>query len=134
MKFRLFLKQRYHCIVSLGGLFLLPGLMCQRIPTELPVSAVPFDVTIVGPICFADGIGRQALGCIDCLKDSVRVNFIHTRDQQYLNLQDIPQDIQNIITHTKPGISKVVIFEDVLSNGNSVQPEYYYKKVPIKLI
>lgn len=94
---------------------------------KIPVS---FDVTVIGPVCFADGIGRQAIGFIDCLKDVAHINFIHTRCASDMNLTDLPDDVKNIVQRKMQGKSNIAILEDVLSNGNPSAPEYYYKKVP----
>lgn len=89
-----------------------------------------YDVTVVGSVCFADGIGRQSIGLIQCLQDKMRVNFIHTRAVHDLNLKDITPEVKQIVTSKKKGRCNVAILEDVLSNGNVISPEYYYEKVP----
>lgn len=90
----------------------------------------PYDLAVVGMVCFADGIGRQAIGLIDCLKDDLSIKFVHTRKAKELQLQDVPEGVKEIILSRRPGKSNVAIFEDVLSNGNSKAPEYYFKKMP----
>lgn len=88
------------------------------------------DLAVVGPICFADGIGRQSVGIIDCLKDDLVIKFVHTRGSRELNLKDVPEAVKKIILTKRTGTSNVAILEDVLSNGNPAGPEYYYKKMP----
>lgn len=88
------------------------------------------DLAVVGPICFADGIGRQSIGIIDCLKNDLVIKFVHTRGARELNLKDVPDEVKNIILTKRSGTSNVAILEDVLSNGNPAGPEYYYKKMP----
>ncbi len=98
----------------------------------LQAEQVPFDLTVIGLVNFADGIGRQAVGLIDCLKNDLTINFINTRKKRsrYLNVQDVPIKVVEILQKEEPGTSNVAILEDVLSNGNKLYPEYYYKYVP----
>lgn len=76
-----------------------------------------YDLTIVGPIKFADGLAGIATGAISCLEHSLNINTIPTS----LNFTDMPDDISKVIS--KPyGIAKVVLFTDLLwtSLGNSL--------------
>ncbi|MEX0940105.1 MAG: glycosyltransferase [Candidatus Babeliales bacterium] len=94
-------------------------------------TTADFDLTVAGLICFADGIGRQTIGIIDCLKNDLKINFLNTRNNQ-MNLQDIAEDTQKIITNQQHGYSNVVILEDVLTNGNPIEElrENYYTLLP----
>ena len=75
---------------------------------------VDFDVTVAGTICWADGIGRQPIELIDCLKNELVINFVNTRTEHEINLNDVPEDVKNIIINRKKGYSNVVILEDTL--------------------
>ena len=108
---------------------------CVLLSVCLPVAVTAatcaaFDLAVVGPIKWADGIGRQSIGLIDCLKDDLTINFVHTHSRQELCLTDVPASVKEIITNRTSGYSNVIILEDVLSNGNPAGVEYYYKKMP----
>ncbi len=90
-----------------------------------------FDLTVVGPIAFADGIGRQSIEIIDSLHKELTINFVHSRMSYPVlftqeSLQDIPPHIHSILKEQTPGFSNVTLFEDVLTyNGHD-----FYKKIP----
>ncbi|MBA3953979.1 glycosyltransferase [Candidatus Dependentiae bacterium] len=95
-----------------------------------------FDLTVVGFILFGDGIGRQSIGVIDCLKESVSVNFKNTRAHYFKPLlDDVPLPVATIIQQSPDSFtSSVSLLEDVLINGNSERPELYYKLMPASTI
>ena len=70
------------------------------------------DVSIVGLVSMADGIGRQSVELIASLKDRFDVHYKNTRD---VDLIDVPKDLLSIITKRKRPFGKVIIFEDTLS-------------------
>lgn len=70
------------------------------------------SVTLVGPICFADGIGRQTISAIECIKDAVPVYYVSSRD--VTDLHDVPASIKSILTNSHPRFGDVLLFEDVL--------------------
>lgn len=111
---------------------------CLCIDVPLPISQygqaithdiVDFDVTVAGTICWADGIGRQSIELIDCLKNELVINFVNTRAEHEINLNDVPEDVKKIIINRKKGYSNVVILEDGLSDANQREEDYYYKKM-----
>lgn len=100
------------------------------------ISQTPeFDLTVVGPLIFADGIGRQSLGLIESLYQDVRINFIHSRIPfpaliSPKTLAEIPTQIHSIIQDQTYGVGSVAILEDVLVYNN----KKFYTKVPNSLI
>ncbi len=68
------------------------------------------DLTILGYIRDADGIGNQSIELIKTLGDQLEIGFIHTRPPNYT---DVPLSIQQVACARKK-IGKVVILEDVL--------------------
>lgn len=85
-----------------------------------------YDLAVVGPLCFADGIGRQAIGIIDCLASDVRVKFIPSRFASTITLQDLPDRVQESIVHQKTGTVGVALLEDLITCGKTKA----YRRMP----
>ncbi len=79
------------------------------------------DVTVIGRIKKADGIGRQPIELIKAISKDLSVGFEKTT---YKDLTDVPPDIKKIVNKKKP-IGPVIIFEDMLSHAKTS----YYKKM-----
>lgn len=75
------------------------------------------DLAVIGKINFADGIGRQTIGIIDCLKDDLTIDFINTQPQKIINFKDIPERVQPFLTKKTHTHAHVAILEDHLTNG-----------------
>ena len=90
-------------------------------------DTAPYDLAVFGRVRFADGIGRQTIGIIDCLKSDVRINFINT-EIGFSTLQDINADIAHILSQQNSEVfkSNVGIFEMVLSSDPC---KWWYKKI-----
>lgn len=69
-----------------------------------------FDVSFLGTCKFADGIGRRAIGQIQTLKDSLKVNFVNTRD--YAFEEDIAPSVLEIFHHPDKSPGTVMVFLD----------------------
>jgi hypothetical protein len=100
------------------------------------VEAHRVDLGVYGFVKFGDGIGRQSIGLIDCLKNDLSIKFVNTR-KKYKSLvgagefQDVPEDVVAIILQDNQECEcSVAILEDVLSNGNPAKPESYYQTMP----
>lgn len=72
------------------------------------------DLTVIGNILFADGIGRHAIELIDMLHDSLKINFISSRGSRDVNLKDVPLAVQKIIRSPDKDAGKVSFFVDLL--------------------
>ena len=96
----------------------------NKIPT-----LIEFDLTVTGRAKWADGIGRQSIELLDCLKDDLVINFAHSHPENEFSSKDIPEKVKDIIVHSKKGYSNVVILEDVVADGNPTGI-YSYKKMP----
>ena len=84
------------------------------------VKLVPnHELTVVGYIDRADGIGRQSYDLINLLKDDVSINFIKTRKNT--PIKQIPPSLfyPLYLSNNKPG--KVVILESVLPYHNEIE-------------
>lgn len=80
-----------------------------------PVSARTFDLTVVGSINHADGIGRQSIGLIDLLKDDLEINFISTSNsKKNINTRDVDKKLQAILFNDDETPGTVSILEDPL--------------------
>lgn len=69
------------------------------------------DLTVVGFIDLADGVGRQSLELIDTFKNDCSVNFIPTRPSK---LSDVSCSLKRIVRKNYRKLGKVIIFEDLL--------------------
>lgn len=88
--------------------------------------AYDYDLAVVGPLCFADGIGRQSIGVIDCLADQLRVKFIPSRFGSSVNLQDLPPRVKESIMRQTTGTIGVALLEDLITCGTAKA----YRRMP----
>lgn len=91
-------------------------------------QAWSYDLTVVGTVKQADGIGRQTIGLIDLLKDDLKINFISSWHP--INVQDVNLEVQKILFHPDKTPGSVCILEDPL--WFSKKP--FYKSVPASKI
>lgn len=89
-----------------------------------------YDLAVVGPLCFADGIGRQSIGIIDALHDQLRIKFIPTRFSSLITLQDLPASVMQSIKEQTVGTVAVALLEDLITCGKLQA----YKRMPKCLI
>lgn len=71
------------------------------------------DLTIIGRIKMADGIGRQSIEVIKALQDDVSINFKRT---ELLDLTDVPKKVQDVLQKRGKDVklAPVILFEEVL--------------------
>lgn len=69
------------------------------------------DLTIIGYVNMAEGLGRQSVELIDALKGDLKIDFIPTK-KSYLH--DVPKSVVEILNRSKGKLGKVVIFEECL--------------------
>lgn len=70
-----------------------------------------YDVTVVGPMLYADGLGRASIAFIDLFKDELKMNFVPTKA---VNFKDVPYAVQMIARNLDRTPGKVSLFLDVL--------------------
>lgn len=75
-------------------------------------SYCSYDLTIIGPIRFAESISGLSAGVIDCLKDDIKINFVPTNST--INFDDLPNDVQNVVKNPDKTPGKVILFTDIL--------------------
>ena len=93
-----------------------------------------YDLTVVGPAVFADSIGRQSIGLIDCLKNkklATRLIPIPVWSSSppwriISSLNDIPAAIRAYVKPATHDKSWVTILEAMLTN----RKQEHYKKIP----
>ncbi len=77
------------------------------------------DLTVMGFINKADGLGRQSAELIEAFENELSVNFIPTRAKKHL-----PAKYKKLLKHPKKTWGKVIIFEDMLW---APKAEYFQK-------
>ncbi len=83
------------------------------------------DVTIVGYVLFANGLGRTTIAALDYLQDEVKVNFKNTRPE-ITSFQDVPEKVRKLVLKNNHAPSNVAIIHD-----NLILPHaQHYKKMP----
>ncbi len=69
------------------------------------------DLTVIGYMRMADGLGRQTVELINTFKNDLSINFISTQKNCFI---DFPKKIKAIAKKPAYRLGKVVIFEDAL--------------------
>ncbi len=69
-------------------------------------------LTVIGLVCMADGIGRQAAELIDCLKDDITIGFKPT--DKNIPKEGISESLYSILKNQKLPLGKVILYEDYL--------------------
>lgn len=76
----------------------------------------PLDLTVVGNVRLADGIGKQSVDLIEILQDSCTISFLATDPVPPSEQKACPPAVQRVVNRSGakyPG--KVLIFEDMLT-------------------
>ena len=90
--------------------------------SKMPTSQ--YELTVAGPILFADGLGRLAIGLIDTFKYDLKINFVSSRP--FISLKDLPDDVKSLITPKAKIAGNVgILFEQLWTPGN-----HNYKAMP----
>ncbi len=71
-----------------------------------------YDVTIVGPVDPADGIGNVSVGIVNCLAEEFSINWIATRQNNYPTNQ-LSDRLKRIINNSDKTPGCVVLFTDM---------------------
>jgi glycosyltransferase involved in cell wall biosynthesis len=69
------------------------------------------DLAVMGSVKFADGIGRQSIGLIDCLKHAVSIKHLKFGS---INLKNVSHPVQRIIKQKYKRSAHVLIYEEPL--------------------
>lgn len=73
----------------------------------------PNDLSVVGVAQFADSLGRLGISVLEMLKKSLKMNFITSRTDGFIDLKEIPQDIAHIILNPDKSPGNVSLFFDL---------------------
>lgn len=66
------------------------------------------DVTIIGPVCMPDGIGRQTIELVQAVEDDIIIDIKPTS----ICYNDLPQQIVSVIKRSHSKLGDVVLYED----------------------
>lgn len=88
-----------------------------------------FDVTLVGFVNFADGIGRHPILFKQCFGDQVKMNFLSTRNFPP-ELEDAQLGLPRLNPANKADIGAIAILTDIIAD----QELNLYSKMPDSLI
>jgi glycosyltransferase involved in cell wall biosynthesis len=80
------------------------------------------DLTVIGPVKMADGIGRQSVELIEALYGALRINYIPTNK---LYLADVPEHIASLIKKSDKQLGRVILYEESLPSPN----QKFYKRL-----
>jgi glycosyltransferase involved in cell wall biosynthesis len=69
------------------------------------------DVAIMGTVSFNDGIGRQTIGLIDCLRERYSVAYLR---QGGFDRKDLPKEVESIVNRKYTGTPAILIYEEAL--------------------
>ncbi|MFA6535686.1 MAG: glycosyltransferase [Candidatus Babeliales bacterium] len=84
-----------------------------------------YDVTLVGFVNFADGIGRHPILFKECLGSNIKMNFLSTRDIS-AEVEDAQLGLPRLDPANKKDVGAVAILLDILADKEL----NIYKKVP----
>lgn len=88
----------------------------------------PFDLTICGPVQFADGIMRLPILFIDMLKNDLKINCMPS----CFDTKDVPTDIKDIILNNDRSSGNICIYTDLLWTSYNNNTDYI-PNCPIKM-
>ena len=72
------------------------------------------DLTVIGFVALADGLGQQGVELIECVKEGLLINFKHSRRKNEGEIRTLSPKMRAIITSPNEQNGKVVFFEDAL--------------------
>lgn len=88
-----------------------------------------YELTVAGPVLFADGLGRLAIGLIDTFKHDLAINFISSRP--FISLKDLPDGVKSLVTPKAKIPGNVgILFDALWMPGNhnyKVMPDCFIK-------
>lgn len=74
------------------------------------------DLAVMGPIQYSDGIGRQSIGLIDCLRQTFSIKYCRHGNYTF---RDTPKPVRRIATQRYKNPARVLIYESPLLNSVS---------------
>lgn len=86
-----------------------------------------YDLTVIGVVKMADGIGRLSVELVNALKNDFSISLIPT----VLNRNDVPTEVLKIIDRSSNELGDVVIFQDPI--GDRSRFFSFFRKYPDKI-
>lgn len=80
-----------------------------------------YDVTVVGPMLYADGLGRASIAFMELFHEELKINYIPTKE---IIFKDVPWVVKNIAQNPDKTPGKVSILFDVLWHVTGVPSDY----------
>lgn len=74
----------------------------------------PYDLTVLGVIRYADGLGRLPISMIDMLNDKLKINFITSRINKFINLDEVSDAVKAVAQDVQKRPGKVALFCDLM--------------------
>ena len=71
-----------------------------------------YDLTIVMPICYRDGIGRVGINLIEALNGTLSLNCISSRGQKSIDLTDLKESVKKVVLNEDQTAGKVAFMID----------------------
>ena len=94
-------------------------------------TSSPYDLTIIGKVSFADGLGRLPIGLIDCLTYDLYINHVPTPGHYSFN--DVSEEVQTVLTDPDTTPGNVALLFDILWAHKVVPSTFVPKESFIKI-
>ncbi len=91
----------------------------------------PYDLTIVGQVSFADGLGRLPIGLIDCLNYDLYINHVPTPG--HYSCTDVSEEVRTVLTDPYAVPGNVALLFDILWAHEVVPSRFMPKESFIKI-
>ena len=90
-----------------------------------------YDLTLVGQIKWRASLARLPISVANLFKNDLSINIIRTRGK--LDLQDVPEDVQEILKNPDKTPGRVALFFDVLWSPNTVHADHVPQESLVKI-
>ena len=91
------------------------------------------DVTLIGSVKYADGIGRLIIGLTDVIKDDLTINHVRLPKKQNYNFLDVDPTIEAVLKNPDPSPGNVSFLMYPLCMGSTNYSDLVPEESPIKL-
>ena len=90
------------------------------------------DLTVVGPVRMADGIGKQSVELIEVLREEIEVSFVPSRKIPEEELAKAQQSLGSLLKNNDKN-GKVLLFEDLLTRPprDSIPKKSFWKSMDL---
>jgi glycosyltransferase involved in cell wall biosynthesis len=88
------------------------------------------DVTVISNVLLADGIGRQGIGLIGAIQDSLKVNAYQLPPCNY---KEVPKEVMKVLAKPFDGFGKVAFWTFILGLNEGLIPTHQAITSPLKM-